>query len=199
VPKRVDHRARRIRIADALMRVAATQGLEAVSLRHVAAEAGVSAGMVQHYFRTKDEMVEFALQAVREKVEVRLAEDSALATATTPKAMVRAILVQLLPIDDARWLEGHVGLAFHAYAAVRPALAEQLRTDAAQLRAFVADQIRAERGPEADAEDAALVLLALVEGISMQVLNRYYDAAAALDALDAQLDVTFDPARRPTD
>src|SRR3954467_4457371 len=42
------------------MRVAAHQGLEAVSLRHVATEAGVSTGMVQHYFRTKDEMMTFA-------------------------------------------------------------------------------------------------------------------------------------------
>ena len=52
MPKKVDRQERRTRIADALMRVAADQGLEAVSLRHVAAEAGVSAGMVQHYFRT---------------------------------------------------------------------------------------------------------------------------------------------------
>ncbi len=30
----------------------AAQGLESVSVRHVAAEAAVSPGMVQHYFRT---------------------------------------------------------------------------------------------------------------------------------------------------
>ncbi|MGH3910171.1 MAG: TetR/AcrR family transcriptional regulator, partial [Pseudonocardiaceae bacterium] len=65
MPKRVDHRARRTQIADALMRVAATKGLQAVSLRHVAHEAGVSAGMVQHYFRTKDEMMTFALEVVK--------------------------------------------------------------------------------------------------------------------------------------
>jgi AcrR family transcriptional regulator len=55
MPKKVDRQERRTLIADALMRVAADQGLAAVSLRTVAAEAGVSAGMVQPYFRTKDE------------------------------------------------------------------------------------------------------------------------------------------------
>lgn len=65
MPKKVDRHERRTLIADALMRVAARQGLEAVSLRHVAAEAGVSPGMVQHYFRTKDEMMAFAMAVVR--------------------------------------------------------------------------------------------------------------------------------------
>ena len=66
MPKKVDHQERRTLIADALMRVAADQGLEAVSLRHVAAAAGVSSGMVQHYFRTKDEMM-----AARERLITR--------------------------------------------------------------------------------------------------------------------------------
>ena len=57
MPRRVDHQLRRKQLADAVMRLAATEGLEEVSLRHVAAEAGVSTGMVQHYFRTKDEMM----------------------------------------------------------------------------------------------------------------------------------------------
>lgn len=74
MPKKVDHQERRTLIADALMRVAADQGLEAVSLRHVAAEAGVSAGMVQHYFRTKDEMMAFAMAVVRERGQIRVTE-----------------------------------------------------------------------------------------------------------------------------
>ena len=48
MPKLVDHHERRTLLAAALLRVAATRGLMDVSLRHVAAEAGVTAGMVQH-------------------------------------------------------------------------------------------------------------------------------------------------------
>jgi len=64
VPKQVDPHERRTLLADALLRVAAHRGLMDVSLRHVAAEAGVTAGMVQHYFRTKDEMMIFALDVI---------------------------------------------------------------------------------------------------------------------------------------
>ncbi|GHJ52986.1 hypothetical protein Nm8I071_22930 [Nonomuraea sp. TT08I-71] len=61
MPRNVDRQDRRTLIADTLMRVAAEQGLQAVSLRHVAAAAGVPAGIAQHYFRAKDEMMSFAM------------------------------------------------------------------------------------------------------------------------------------------
>lgn len=198
VPKKVDHQARRTQIADALMRVAATQGLQAVSLRHVATEAGVSAGLVQHYFRTKDEMMTFALEVVSENVQARLAAGADLDNPVSPKAVVRALLVQMLPLDEPRWLEGHVGLAFHAHAAVQPALADQLRADTEQLRAFLAEHIRAAQNsghaPAAlDPTGAAITLLALVEGLSMHVLNRYYPPEITLAAFDAHLCAVFGP------
>src|SRR5262249_10546040 len=66
VPKQVDHAERRGRIAEALWTVAERDGIAAATVRHVAAEAGVSVGMVQHYFSTKDEMLLFALRWVGE-------------------------------------------------------------------------------------------------------------------------------------
>jgi AcrR family transcriptional regulator len=56
----VDREERRSRIAEAILRIAASRGLDEVSLRDVAAEAGVSMGQVQHYFSTKREMLMFA-------------------------------------------------------------------------------------------------------------------------------------------
>ncbi len=66
MPKRVDPLARRHSIAEAVFRLAAARGADAVSLRDVAGEAGVSLGMVQHYFRSKDEMLLFALDHMRD-------------------------------------------------------------------------------------------------------------------------------------
>lgn len=193
MPKKVDRQARRTAIADALMRVAATQGLQAVSLRHVAAEAGVSAGMVQHYFRTKDEMMTFALQVVRENVQARLAS---LPADLDNLALVRALLMQMLPLDEPRWLEGHVGLAFHARSAIQPGLADQLRADNETLRAFLAEQVRAAQrtggAPTTpDPTDAATSLIAMVEGLSMQVLTRYYPPDTARAALESHLHSLF--------
>jgi AcrR family transcriptional regulator len=191
MPKRVDHHARRTEIADALMRVAATRGLEEVSLRHVAAEAGVSAGMVQHYFRTKEEMMTFALDVVRERVQARLAAEPG--DIASPRAVVRALLIQLLPLDESRLLEGHVALAFLAYAAVKPAAGAALRDDTALMRAFIAEQIRATQGPAApiDPAHAATGLLALVDGLGLHVLGRHYSPEVALAVFDAHLEVVF--------
>ena len=143
MPKQVDPHERRTLLADALLRVAATRGLMDVSLRHVAAEAGVTAGMVQHYFRTKDEMMVFALDVVSARVQARLEADPT--THDGPRALVRALLVQLLPVDDDRVLEGRVAIAFHAYAASRPAVATRLRDDTRGMRAMIAEQIPVRR------------------------------------------------------
>ena len=61
MPKQVNREERRRDIAAAVLRIVTTRGVEAASLRAVAAEASVSMGAVQHYFTTKDEMLRFAL------------------------------------------------------------------------------------------------------------------------------------------
>lgn len=188
--RKVDRRERRELLADALMRLAAARGLEAVSLRHVAAEAGVSTGMVQHYFRTKDEMMTFALGMVMDRIRER---SQAAAAPVTPRELVRGLLLQVLPLDETRRLENHVVLAFLAYAAVKPSIASRLRESAAEMRMFLADQLRAAGVGGVDSERAAAGLLALVDGLGLQLLSRQYAEEDAVAALDAQLTLLFGP------
>ncbi|MGW5667806.1 TetR/AcrR family transcriptional regulator [Micromonospora sp. NPDC003776] len=201
MPKRVDHGERRKLIADALMRVAAERGLEAVSLRHVAAEAGVSAGMVQHYFRTKDEMMTFALAVVREHSEARVTRAvAALGGQSAPRTLLRTMLVELLPLDEARRADGRVAVAFLAYTAVRPGVAAALHQETAALLGFLAGQIRAAQtarpaGHRVDPDRAAVGLLAVLEGLGIYLLGGHYPAETALAALDTQLDLICGPAQ----
>ncbi|OKI42337.1 TetR/AcrR family transcriptional regulator [Micromonospora sp. CB01531] len=199
MPKRVDHGERRKLIADALMRVAAERGLEAVSLRHVAAEAGVSSGMVQHYFRTKDEMMTFALSVVRDRSEARVTRAvSALGDEPSPRTLLRTMLTELLPLDEARRADGRVALAFLAFTAVRPAVAAGLHQESAELLAFIAGQIRTAQAAGAtqtrvDPDRAAVALLAVMEGLGVYLLGGHYPPETALAALDAQLDLLLGP------
>lgn len=196
VPKKVDHRQRRALIADALMRVAAERGLEAISLRQVAAEAGVTSGMVQHYFRNKDEMVVFAMEMVKESISARMsAADSS--EGGTGVELVRTLLVQLLPLDEERRTEGRVALAFMAYAAAHPEVGAAVRADNAYLRKIITERIHdGQMAQEVhsghDPECAATALMALVEGLSIHTLNGDYSPERALAVFESYLGPFFD-------
>ena len=191
MPRIVDHTERRRRIAEALLRIAAERGLESVTVREVAAGAGVSPGMVQHYFKTKDEMMAFALDVVQERVRGRL--DASLGggdEAWAPTAFVRALLRELLPRDRRPRDEARVTLAFLAHAAVDPGAARVLREDTAALLRMLTDGVadaQASGTIRADLDPAhvARALLALVDGLGLHVLSGHYgpdDAMATFDA-----------------
>ena len=57
MPKIVDHDVQRAKFAEAAMRLIARFGLEGVTMRAVAAEAGLSYGSLLHYFDSKDELL----------------------------------------------------------------------------------------------------------------------------------------------
>jgi AcrR family transcriptional regulator len=195
MPKKVDPQARRTLIADALMRVAAEQGLEGISLRHVATEAGVSAGMVQHYFANKDEMMAFALAVVRERNRVRVtAAVGALGADPPPRRLLRTIVAALLPLDEETTADGRVALAFLAYTAVRPAAARALHDDTARMTEFLTGLL-----PGPAAGPAAAGLLALMEGLGVYLLGGQYTAEQALGTLDAHLDMLFPRPVRSSD
>ncbi|MGH3823978.1 MAG: TetR/AcrR family transcriptional regulator [Pseudonocardiaceae bacterium] len=176
MPKIVDHRARRTLIAAALLRVTASRGLEAVSVRHVATEAGVSPGMVQHYFRTKDQMLQFALDVISERVERRIGAGMVtLGDDPSPRDLVRTLLIEILPIDDERRLEAHIAVAFGARAAAMPSIATRLREQCAQLLEFLTAQLRlaqqaGEVSAQLNADHEARGLLALMDGLAMHTL-----------------------------
>lgn len=62
MPKIVDHEAQRVKFAEAAMSLIARHGLEGVTMRAVAAEAGLSYGSLFHYFNSKDELLMHAVR-----------------------------------------------------------------------------------------------------------------------------------------
>jgi AcrR family transcriptional regulator len=197
VPKRVDHEARRQQIAEAVCRLAASEGLDAVSLRHVAAEAGVSMGRVQHYFTTKDDMLLFAFQTLAERVERRIG--AVVAAAPRPhsvRQVVRALLTEMLPLSEHGRAEAPVWIAFMARAVVESRLATPLSEGSQRLDGYIGEQIRAaQQAGDAraglDPAREATTLLALIDGLMLHLLIGQVDATAALATLDYHLDRIF--------
>jgi AcrR family transcriptional regulator len=195
VPKRVDHEQRRQQIADAVCRLLGRDGLEAVSLREVAAEAGVSMGRIQHYFSTRDEMLMFTFRVVAARIDerVRAALDKDTGRPPTTRDVVRSMLVAMLPLGEQGRLEAPVWVAFLGKAVVDPRFAAPLREDVPRLTDFIAGHIQAARRarqPAAgvNATREARMLLALVDGLMLHLLVGQLDEQAALTTLDHQLD-----------
>lgn len=197
MPRVVDHQERRRHIAEALWRVTVAHGLEGVTLRHVAAEAHVSMGLVQHYFASKDEMLLFSLDSLHEQVTHRMARNVASASHPLgPRALLRAVLVEMLPLDERRRTEAQVGLAFMARAVVHPVVAAALRTKFDQLQQFVADQItRAWQGEDRNQmpqpEATAAELLALLDGLTAHLLAGCRTLDTAIEVFDQRLNAAL--------
>ena len=165
---------RRDTLAEAVLTIGMTRGLERVSIREVAAEAGCSIGTVQHYFRTKDEMLVFAFRRVVERATARaIAVDQ---SRGVRRALVH-IIAQLLPLDDERRAETTVHLAFATRAAVDPKLAEVQAETLETVRAELAELLLAvqrESGRRTDRRRArrdAVRLLALVDGLALHAVS----------------------------
>ena len=114
MPKQVDHESRRRQIADAVCRLADERGLEGVTLRDVAARAKVSMGAVQRCFRTKEEMLVFALSHIGERiaarVTARLVESPAQSARRrwgTPRPRCRCSGRSIVPRPGSGWRSSH--------------------------------------------------------------------------------------------
>lgn len=193
MPKKVDHAARRLELAEALWRVTREHGWEAVSLRSVAAEAGVSMGMVQHYFTTKDEMLRFALEMIAEDTVRRIRERIAdLPEPHTPRLLVRTALTEMIPRPSRRSTEAEAAAVFLRRFTLSPAGAAKLAASVPDLKASLTELIRAARNcSEADARRDAGGLVALLDGLIMAIATGDLTSATAVEILDRQLDFVF--------
>ncbi|WP_229069721.1 TetR/AcrR family transcriptional regulator [Actinoplanes sp. DH11] len=198
MPKLVDHEQRRRLLTEAVFAVISTQGFEAVSLRDVAQQAGVSMGTVQHYFPTKQQMLSFALSHMRERVLARLQATVGALREPTRRDLIRAATAVMLPVDPAGREEACVNIAFFSAATVTPAYAEQLRDGYGRILAVsIANFREAARlgelrdGINPDVEAPALYFL--TQGLIGPILVGLYRPDEALALIDAQLDRVFRP------
>ncbi|MGW1101374.1 TetR/AcrR family transcriptional regulator [Streptomyces sp. NPDC002540] len=201
MPRQVDHAERRRRIAEAVCRIADERGLEGVTLRDVAACAQVSMGAVQRCFRTKEEMLVFALahigERIGERVRARLVRSPAQSAAT---ALGHAVAEMSLLREEHR-AEARVWLAFVAQAVVSEPLARMLKANYAALQEVFARLISeadegADRAVPLDPQREARTLLALADGLTSHVLVGHLTPPEAQDVLHAHLNGLWEPAAR---
>lgn len=110
MPKIVNREERKQHIAEATWRVITSQGIQGASVRKIASEAGLSLGALRHYFSTQQDLLEYAMNLVKERANARI--DAIVAGDAPPKQKIVDILMELVPTDSGKLVEMEVWLAF---------------------------------------------------------------------------------------
>ncbi|QFZ21520.1 TetR/AcrR family transcriptional regulator [Saccharothrix syringae] len=197
MPKRVDHGGRRDQVARALWRIAADEGLRAVTLRRVAAEAGISMNLVQYYFPTKVELVHHGLGRLLElAAERRRAELTRVRTTGDLRLVLRTCLVGLLPVTEEGRVLSAVHDAYLSHALGDPGVRELLNRVPHHVADELVPVLRAAREAGAvpasvDPELEVTGLVAMASGLASGVLVGSYRVEEVVAVLDHRLAVLF--------
>lgn len=197
VPKRVDHQERRREIAEALFRIAAAHGLQAVTLRAVAAEAGISMNLVQYYFPTKEQMLRYAWKRIVKLSGERAGKGIAQALRTgDERAVVRACLLGVLPTDERGRVVCAVQIAYFAVDVTRGSQAPDQQELMPHLVHLLTEQLqhaqRRNRIPaHLDPRLEADALATMTAGLLTGMLVEFYDTKKAAELIDYRLRQLF--------
>lgn len=198
MPRTVDHDVRRARIASALVRIAATDGLHAVTMRSVAAEAGVSLRLVQYYFGTKADLMNAALTHLEEESHQRLAARlAALPSNTSARTYIDVFFIEALPTDQESRRFHLVWTSYAMLTVTDPALSGQPIADGParmerQLAAALREaQATGEVCASRDTSHEAAKLLALNHGLGTSVLIGLHTPDEAIAIFSQHLDELF--------
>ena len=190
MPRQVDHQQRRSEIAYAVWAVIAEDGLDAVSLRRVAAEAEISLGRVQHYFASKEELLRHTCQTVIDSSASSFADRTENLGALET---VRALVGQPVPRDELTRIGTAVWQAFLTRAGNDPGLraiiGEAVTGTQRELGRLLGQaQEDGDLPRSLDPRRLGQALFALGYGLAQQVLIASLTTGEAFAAIDATLD-----------
>ena len=131
MPRVVDHEQRRHELAEAAWRVIVKHGLDGTTTRLIARESGYSAGVLAHYFESKDEILLEALRISHDGVDRRIRE------AVDDLAgfdALRTFCIEVLPISEQPVRETHLEMSMWSRALVNDELRSVQRAESSRWR-----------------------------------------------------------------
>lgn len=190
MPRVVDHGDRRREIVTAIWVLIANQGVDAVTMRAVARQAGVSVGRIQHYFATKEELVRHGCTLMLAEAREHLARQL---DGVTPLEAVRILLHHAVPRSESFVVGTVVWWTYLIRSRHDPVIAASVREAQADGVRRMADlvaaaQVEGALGSSHHPGEVAVRLLALSDGYAARVVGGSMRAEEALALLDAELD-----------
>ena len=162
--------ARRDDLIAACLRSLAARGREGASVRRIAAEAGVSVGLIHHYFPSVDDLVAAAYR----RIAGRLSEDieAEVAKARTPTARLEAFIATSLasPAVEASALNAWLTFwsMIRGAPAVKAAHDETYGAYRARLQTILVELAGDVAEPDFDVSLVALGLTAMLDGLWLE-------------------------------
>jgi TetR/AcrR family transcriptional regulator, transcriptional repressor of bet genes len=161
----VDHDERRRRIAEITVDVIAREGLEAATIRRIAAELNGPTKLVTYYFADKHELLRWTYQSLAEQGVCNVGR----VLERDPTDIVGSLFA-MSPADEQGARLWRVYIAFWDWAARDPVVAELHRKHFDLALQRTAQIITARNGERVDLESVTERINAVVQGISIQAL-----------------------------
>lgn len=167
-------------------------GLSDATVAQIAGAAGLSTGIVSHYFGDKDGLLNAAMRQVLRDLKVAVAQYRAKAPDDCPRAQLRAIVDGNFDATQTSSTAMRVWLTFWAASMHQPELARLQRANDQRLYSNLCHQFRRTL-PQAQARTAARGLAAMIDGLWLRgsLTGQDFDTgqarALAYDYLDHQL------------
>ena len=196
MPRIVNHEKRRAMLAEALWRLVGNEGIRAVSIRKVAAEAGRNRGTVEHYFPTVDSML---LYASRHACEKAIAQVRYHHRELSGRAALEAILTRDMALYGNRRTAARIWFGLLATAVANPLIADEFVRFDDEMGAILAEIITemaaaGEASASIDAKAAAADLLGFNLALNLNVLLR--PAHFGPEVVEAQIDARLEGLKR---
>lgn len=137
MPKRIDHDERRSHIVDVTWRLIIQGGIEAATMRQIAAAAGFANGALKRYFASKNDIIEATYDRALGIVSAYVAQ-----TSGRGLAGLEAFCLAAMPLDAQRIEAARVLLAFWAISLYSPRLHAKYLTHLRAWRAQLATFLR---------------------------------------------------------
>jgi len=153
---------RRRQLVDAAIETVGEMGFTQAPVSRIAARAGVSPGIVHHYFKDKNDLLEAAMRDMLE--QLRQGVVHRLRQARTPEQRLDAIIDGNFASEQFDRSAIAAWLAFWAEAPHNPALARLRRINASRLHSNLRHAVRP-LFPGEDPDELASVLAATIDGL----------------------------------
>jgi len=167
--KSIDHDQQREIFAAAALEVITQEGIAGLTVRRVSEQAGYTTGALTHYFRSKDQLLLAASELSARQVREEMARVESIVPAVEA---IRQVVAIALPLKRGRRWRGWIG--FWERSSYDGQVARTMRLRYVEWRQRLMRLLRrAQRegdvAPAVDIGNAAEALVALVDGIGVEV------------------------------